>query len=51
MSESEKKLVLTVKETANLLGTSVRTVWTMIEEKDLSTLNNSFFRKANVAPS
>ena len=38
MSESEKKLVLTVKETANLLGTSVRTVWTMIEEKDLSTL-------------
>jgi len=38
MSESEKKLVYTIKEAANLLSTSVRTVWTMIEEKELASL-------------
>ena len=38
MSESEKKLVYTVKEAAHLLSTSVRTVWTMIEEKELASL-------------
>jgi len=38
MSDSEKKLVYTIKETADLLSTSVRTIWTLIEEKELSTL-------------
>jgi len=38
MSETEKRLVYSIKESAYLLDMSVRTVWKMIEEKELSTV-------------
>jgi len=38
MSEAEKRLVYSIKESAYLLDMSVRTVWKMIEEKELSTV-------------